>query len=314
MHKLTLISACFLLATPYMVGTAKGEGQFIILKADDFVFDGSEVIPPGWQTFIDYIENRNLKAGIGIIGHSIELGTEECFSSIRAYHNQGNIEFWNHGYSHYYNYAPDPNDRIWEFRNTSYEEQYEHLMMTQDLAKTHIGIILRSFGAPRNATDANTKLALDEVDDLKVWLWGHYGTNMLPLFYRFYIEPATGYPDYEIFLENYDPDLEYIVLQIHPRYWDTERYNEFDQIIDHMNQENVIFVTPFEYYNLLHPHLQADLNYDRIVDLEDFAILASQWLQPPGLPSADIAPEVPDGFVDTLDLAVLANSWLAESL
>lgn len=313
MHKLTLLFACFLLATPYMVGMANGEGQFIILKADDFRFiDGSEVIPPGWQMFIDYIENRNLKAGIGIIGNSIELGTEECFSLIRAYHNQGNIEFWNHGYSHYHNYNPD--NPIWEFCNTSYEEQCESLMMTQELAKTHLGIILRTFGAPYNATDENTGPALDEIDDLKVWLWGRSDSDKLTLYYHFYIEPTTGYPDYGLFLENYDPELEYIVLQIHPRDWDTECYNEFDQIIDHLIQENVIFVTPFGYYNLLHPHLQADFNYDLRVDFDDFAIVASQWFQIPGLPSADIAPEVPDGFVDTLDLAVLANSWLAESL
>lgn len=308
MHKLTLLFACFLLATPDMVGMANGEGQFIILKADDFRFGE----PLEWQTFIDYVENRNLKAGIGIIGNSIELGTEEWFSLIRAYHNQGNLEFCNHGYSHYCN--DDPNNPIWEFRNTSYQEQYEHLMMTQELAKTHLGIILRTFGAPYNVTDGNTLLALDEIDDLKVWLWGRPGSDKLVLYHHCYIEVTTGYPDYELFLENYNPGLEYIVLQIHPRRWDAECYNEFDQIINRLIQEDVIFVTPFEYYNLLHPHLQADLNYDRIVDFGDFAILASQWFQLPGLPSADIALEVPDGFVDTLDLAVLADSWLAESL
>jgi len=46
------------------------------------------------------------------------------------------------------------------------------------------------------------------------------------------------------------------------------------------------------------------------VDLLDFSVLAGQWLQAPGEPSADIAPEIPDGVVDILDLAVLANHWL----
>jgi hypothetical protein len=38
--------------------------------------------------------------------------------------------------------------------------------------------------------------------------------------------------------------------------------------------------------------------------------MANQWKQPPGVPSADIAPEIPDGVVNLLDLAVLVEEWL----
>ena len=55
----------------------------------------------------------------------------------------------------------------------------------------------------------------------------------------------------------------------------------------------------------------GDFNSNCIVDFADFAILANQWQQPPGSPSADIAPEeAPDGFVDGLDLAILCDNWL----
>jgi hypothetical protein len=54
----------------------------------------------------------------------------------------------------------------------------------------------------------------------------------------------------------------------------------------------------------------VDLTGDCMVTFRDFAILASQWYQPPGSPSADIAPDPPDGFVDGLDLAALADNWL----
>jgi hypothetical protein len=55
----------------------------------------------------------------------------------------------------------------------------------------------------------------------------------------------------------------------------------------------------------------ADLNGDGSVDFLDYALLANQWLQPPGTPSADIAPP-PNGdqFVDLLDLAVFVEHWL----
>jgi hypothetical protein len=57
--------------------------------------------------------------------------------------------------------------------------------------------------------------------------------------------------------------------------------------------------------------LVADLNQDGIVNFEDFAILANQWLQPPGTPSADIAPApVGDNVVNGLDLLGLTEQWL----
>jgi predicted outer membrane repeat protein len=55
----------------------------------------------------------------------------------------------------------------------------------------------------------------------------------------------------------------------------------------------------------------ADLDGSGDVNFGDYAILTSQWLQAPGIPSADIAPEVAgDGIVNFLDLAVLADQWL----
>jgi hypothetical protein len=55
----------------------------------------------------------------------------------------------------------------------------------------------------------------------------------------------------------------------------------------------------------------GDINHDGKVDFEDLKILTDQWLQPPGSPSADIAP-LPsgDGIVNFLDFAILAQSWL----
>jgi hypothetical protein len=53
-------------------------------------------------------------------------------------------------------------------------------------------------------------------------------------------------------------------------------------------------------------------NLDGIGDIDsnDLAILVSQWLQTPGTPSADIAPETPDNIVNFLDFAILAEHWL----
>jgi hypothetical protein len=57
----------------------------------------------------------------------------------------------------------------------------------------------------------------------------------------------------------------------------------------------------------------ADLSGNCIVYSEDFAILANQWFQSPGSPSADIA-EPLDSFVDWKDLDVLTENWLEVKL
>lgn len=55
----------------------------------------------------------------------------------------------------------------------------------------------------------------------------------------------------------------------------------------------------------------ADLDTSGFVDLADFVTLASQWLDIPGVPSADIAPWPDiDNLVDMKDLATLAEYWL----
>ncbi|GAH02780.1 unnamed protein product, partial [marine sediment metagenome] len=55
----------------------------------------------------------------------------------------------------------------------------------------------------------------------------------------------------------------------------------------------------------------GDITGEAGVDYEDLSILVDQWLQPPGIPSADIAPQ-PDGdnLVNFKDFAALAENWL----
>ncbi|MHC4242744.1 MAG: matrixin family metalloprotease [Planctomycetota bacterium] len=56
----------------------------------------------------------------------------------------------------------------------------------------------------------------------------------------------------------------------------------------------------------------CDFDNNNEINFADLAILAGQFGQVPGSPSADIAPEVPDNFVDKLDLAVFVEKWLLD--
>jgi len=53
----------------------------------------------------------------------------------------------------------------------------------------------------------------------------------------------------------------------------------------------------------------ADIDTSGYIDISDLVIVASQWLQAPGVPSADIAPDERDNFVDYLDFAVVEQRW-----
>ena len=57
----------------------------------------------------------------------------------------------------------------------------------------------------------------------------------------------------------------------------------------------------------------GDYDLDGIEDGRDLAELVGQWLQYPGDPNADIAPEGGDGIVNFLDFSVLAKDWSMDS-
>ncbi|MHC4394471.1 MAG: LamG-like jellyroll fold domain-containing protein [Planctomycetota bacterium] len=64
------------------------------------------------------------------------------------------------------------------------------------------------------------------------------------------------------------------------------------------------------HYRSYIPMKKADINGDGFATFIDFAILASQWLDEPGTPSADIVPYSGNGIVDMKDLAFLSRYWM----
>jgi len=57
--------------------------------------------------------------------------------------------------------------------------------------------------------------------------------------------------------------------------------------------------------------LDCDFTGEGIIDFIDLEMLVDHWLQPPGVPSADIAPQpTGDGIVNFFDFAALAENWM----
>lgn len=225
--------------------------QFIILKADDLVFDKSYIISQNWKRFISYIKTKRIKSSIGIIGNSLKKRNSKYFSLIKNLNKSGYFEIWNHGYNHFLNDTKRDGKIYSEFSNTSYKFQKKYLLKTQNLAKKKLGITLHTFGAPGNAIDENTLQVIDEVDDIKVWLIGDISSTKLILSDHCWIERPIHNPNYQRFLNCYNPKLEYLLLQIHPHSWDEGRFEQLKKIIEYLIQEGVTFILPYEYYELL---------------------------------------------------------------
>jgi hypothetical protein len=222
--------------------------QIIILKADDFRISASSAVSPNWLRFIEFIARKKIKASLGLIGNSLPDKNPQYFDFVKELEESRRFELWNHGYEHIIG-AKDSEGRVYrEFMNTSYEYQVIHLVQTQNLAKEKLGLTLHTFGAPGNAIDENTRLALECVPEIKVWFFGMDIPGKMNLIRRGEIEFPTHFPDFIRFTQAYDPVQPCQVYQIHPNSWDENRFLEFSKIIDFLISEKSSFLNPYEYY------------------------------------------------------------------
>ncbi len=233
------ISLFFFFLPGDLLPYSSNKKQIIILKADDFVLSEK------WARFITYIENKNIKVSLGVVGK--ELNNESLCDWIKLLSMNNNIEFWNHGLTH------DCNDQgISEFKGTPYEDQLTHLQETQRLFKDKLGIIVHTFGAPFDGIDENTSQALADIEEIKIWYYGKTDSVKLCVERKGKIEYPVSHPDYNEFVKRYDQDkldrYDYLALYIHPGYWDDKGWEEFEKIIDFLEQKEVIYMTPYEYY------------------------------------------------------------------
>jgi hypothetical protein len=222
--------------------------QLIILKADDLIYDEKKIISENWTRFLHYVVSEKIKASVGLLVNSLEIDDERYFHLLKYLNRTGYIEIWNHGYDHLLG-AQNLNGELYdEFRNSTLNYQIEQLKKAQELAREKLNITLHTFGAPGNAIDSTTILALDALNEIKVWFFGLDSSDKLVLGRSADMEYPTGKPDYNSFVQNYDPSKEYLVFQIHPNQWDENQFNSFEEIIRYLKDRHSTFILPYEYY------------------------------------------------------------------
>ncbi|MFQ9316131.1 DUF2334 domain-containing protein [Dysgonomonas mossii] len=252
-NKKILFSLLLLFCAISLTNTAFSQNRkIVILKLDDVTAGGTEgVVPPRWQRVADYIENKKLKAGFGIIGFSLAEDNLAYFKWITDRAERGFIEFWNHGY-----YNRTKSDTIGEFEGT-YEQQFKALQLTDSLAKAKLGLQLRVWGPHWSSTNTNTDKALAQFPQIKMTL----GSPISPVYYKGYVLPNTLDMEYPVHNPNYDEflkayrekskDLNYFYLQGHPNSWNENQWQNFVKIVEFLESENVKFVTPSEFLEII---------------------------------------------------------------
>jgi hypothetical protein len=216
----------------------------IILKADDLAgYPGkNKIIPKRWQKFVDLIEKYSIKASIGIIGNSLLFDDTGYFDWIKKYHKKNIIEFWNHGFLHRrFNFD---GETYTEFQGTSIDYQLNLISYTNNLAKEKLNIEFQTFGAPYNAIDENTSMALNQ-SNITHWFFGLDSFKGINLKNRMDIEHPVHIVNKKFFINNFTND-KYAVLQAHPNNWDEESFLNFEEIVKFLLEKNCEFILPKE--------------------------------------------------------------------
>lgn len=241
----------------------RAKKRYCMLKFDD-VGNHKGKIHPKFDKVAKFLAERKLHAGFGVIVKTIENEPNADYIAWlkrNAIENGGLCEFWNHGWDHamFFNCKEmdDDCDRKAKFHGefvTGIVHQRRHLAKSLDVFKQHTGLTMHTLGTAGNAGDDNTRTVLAEHPEVKVWIFGKGKSSPeLEVLGRWLnLEHAVGKVDYNDFVKNYQRNRlkDYIVLQGHCAMWNDQHYADFTRIIDLLQREGWIFVTPYEYYRI----------------------------------------------------------------
>jgi len=238
-------------------------GLIVILKADDYG-EASE----NWNRFIKMIIDDSINANIGVIPRNVK--TSSSISDIRRISNLKNsknspiIEFWAHGYDHSYT------GKIPEFQTNNLDYQIDHIKKAQSFFSDTLNISNNTFSTPFNSSSINTYFALKKFPEINIWMCYQENENQ---FHTEWKDPnlhVIKKSDKNILLNitytslgkftpsnimnNFEIDKKraYIIIQIHPAFWNDEIFVDFEKLIYFYKTKKAIFMTPNQYLNYLH--------------------------------------------------------------
>jgi len=238
-------------------------GLVVILKADDYGETSDH-----WNRFIKMIIDDSINASIGVIPRHVKTNgsiTEIIrISNLKNTNNLPIIEFWAHGYDH------SNKGKIPEFQTNSLDYQIDHIRKAQKFFLDTLNISNNIFSTPFNTSSINTYLALKNFTDINIWMC--YQKNEIQ-FHPEWKDPnlqvikksdknillnvtyiSLGKFSTSDIINNFEIDKKraYIIIQVHPAFWNEATYDNFEKLIYFYKMKKVIFMTPNQYFNFLH--------------------------------------------------------------
>lgn len=267
-----IVSCCLVSLTSCTdnVSLNSPNGLVIILKADDL---GDTTA--NWNRFMKIVIDNNICASVGIISKNVTTDGSvkeiQRVSEIRQDNKFPAIEFWNHGYTH------SKINGVTEFSGSDTENQTNHIQLSQNFLNKTLLAPCHSFGAPFNRSSGVTSKALANSPEINVWLcyqknekhfmkeWKDPNVKVinstdqhiiLNTDYLFLHDISIGQV-----INNYeqDKDKPYILIQIHPAYWNNSMFNKFETLIHYYKDRHLAtFMTPYQYFRYLHKEYTAN--------------------------------------------------------
>ena len=235
--------------------------RYVMLKIDD-IGNHKGGIHPRFAKLAEYLASKKLKSGFGVIVKSIENTPNADYVAWlkkNAVENGGYIEFWDHGWDHamFFNCKEDDEcDRSTKFHGehaTCLKHQQRHLALALDTFKKWTGLTMHTLGTAGNAGNADTLKALRERPEMKVWLFGNGRADDVMILGRWLnLEHAVGKVSYDAFARSYQRQRqkEYVVLQGHAAMWSDQMFEDVKKIVELLENDGWIFVTPYEFYQI----------------------------------------------------------------
>ena len=219
--------------------------RIAIIKADDVRKRTTK-----WDKFFEVSRVRGVPVSAGVICNSIERNDEHYSNWIRASHESGWVEFWNHGYDHK-RWKGENGLKFHEFNRTGYNHQKKHFEACQRLLRDVLGQEPIAFGAPYNAIDNDTLRVIHENRNLHlIFSYTKKDTSKLnALMILRGEQDGTGRPNFKKFVSAYEKtgNIRFTALQFHPNAFDANALDEYIKIIEFLILKGWKFMLPKDY-------------------------------------------------------------------
>lgn len=242
---------------------SRAKPAIIVLKLDDVSQTRSGRVHDAWIRVDEALAARNIKASYGVICETLPEATPRYAEWIKSRQASGRVEFWFHGWNHRAHEAGGQQHN--EFAGWTREGFKEVIDRSQKAAQEKLGFAFATFGptgcgAPGPNLDEAALQALHDDSHIKVALYPTPLDDMgrrvsadgkLTILDRVWdvnLESLVGVPDCKRLIAGYaaHPDRAYFVLQGHPGQWSGGRFDEFLRILDFLQSQKAVFMTPSE--------------------------------------------------------------------